>query len=234
MEQSGGAVARPGGGRAGGADGKGSLAEQAYRHLCNRIIEGSIDYGESLNIREIAAALRMSSMPVREAMKRLEIEGVVTIKPRSVCRVKIPTRQSILSALEMRELLEIHCVETHYPGVTAAELRNLRRVVETMKGIARERKPQVKRYIEVDREFHTQLCAIAGNGYIDKSYRETSLHLNMRHIYNLSIPPDIPRTFREHAELVEALAQNSRRAVTIIKRHLARSRRNVLQGALLA
>ena len=73
-----------------------------------------------------------------------------------------------------------------------------------------------------------------GGGNIDKSYRETSLHLNMRHIYNLSIPPDIPRTFREHVELVEALAQNSRRAVTIIKRHLARSRRNVLQGALLA
>jgi DNA-binding GntR family transcriptional regulator len=232
MEQSGSVVARPGGGgRAEGVDGKGSLAEQAYRHLCNRIIEGSIDYGESLNIREIAAALRMSSMPVREALKRLEIEGVVTIKPRSVCRVKIPTRQSILSALEMRELLEIHCVETHYPTVTPAELRNLRRVVETMKGIARERKPQVKRYIEVDREFHTQLCAIAGNGYIDKSYRETSLHLNMRHIYNLSVPPDIRRTYREHAELVDALSRHSREAVSIIKGHLARSRGHVLQGS---
>ena len=215
-------------------DGKESLAEQAYRHLCNRIIEGSIEYGESLNIRQIAAYLRMSSMPVREAMKRLEIEGVVTIKPRSVCRVKIPTRQSILSALEMRELLEIHCVETHYPTVTAAELRDLHRLVETMKAITAERTPPVKRYIAVDREFHTRLCALAQNDYIDKSYRETSLHLNMRHIYSLSIPPDIPRTFREHAELVEALAQNSRRAVAIIKRHLARSRRNVLQGALLA
>jgi DNA-binding GntR family transcriptional regulator len=214
----------------------GSLAEQAYRHLCNRIIEGSIDYGESLNIRQIAERLNISSMPVREAMKRLEMEGVVTITPRSVCRVRIPTRQSILNALEMRELLEIHCVETIYPTIGSAQLRSLRRLVGTMKGIAedRTRSPQVKRYIAVDREFHTQLCAIAQNAYIDKSYRETSLHLNMRHIYNLSIPPDIPRTYREHAELVQALSRNSRQAVTIIKRHLVRSRQDVLEGSLFS
>jgi len=213
-----------------------SLAERAYRHLCNHIIEGSIDYGESLNIRQIAAHLDMSSMPVREALKRLEMEGVVTIKPRSVCRVRIPTRTSILNALEMRELLEIHCVETLYPAIEAARLRGLQRLIVTMRDIAanRSRSPWLRRYIAVDREFHTQLCAIAHNDYIDKSYRETSLHLNMRHIYNLSIPPDIPRTAREHAELVAALARNSRQAVTIIKRHLARSRRNVLEGSLFA
>jgi DNA-binding GntR family transcriptional regulator len=215
------------------ARGKGTLAELAYRHLCNHIIEGSIGYGESLNIREIAAHLDMSSMPVREALKRLEMEGVVTIKPRSVCRVRIPTRQSILNALEMRELLEIHCVETVYPIVDAARLRRLRRLVAAMKGIVGEppRPAEIRRYIAVDREFHTELCALAQNHSIDKSYRETSLHLNMRHIYNLSVPPDIRRTYREHAELVDALSRHSRQAVSIIKGHLVRSRRNVLQGS---
>ena len=219
--------------RAKPAGGKGSLAEQAYRHLCNRIIDGSIDYGESLNIREIAARLHMSSMPVREALKRLEMEGVVTIKPRSVCRVRTPTRQSILSALEMRELLEIHCVETMYRIADGARLRRLRRLVAAMKGIAGggAKPTEVRRYITVDREFHTALCAIAQNHYIDKSYRETSLHLNMRHIYSLSVPPDIRRTYREHAELVEALSRHSRQAVAIIKGHLARSRQNVLEGS---
>lgn len=229
MEQRSGARTRRAGGTA-------SLAEKAYRYLCNRIIEGSIDYGESLNIRQIAARLAMSSMPVREALKRLENEGVVTIKPRSVCRVRMPTRQSILAALEMREVLEIHCVETIYPAIDPVRLRGLRRLIGIMKGIAedRSRPPEVRRYIAVDREFHTRLCAIAGNAYIDKSYRETSLHLNMRHIYNLSIPPDIPRTYREHAELVEALARHSRQAVTIIERHLARSRQDILEGALFS
>jgi DNA-binding GntR family transcriptional regulator len=217
-------------------DGKGSLAEQAYRHLCNRIIEGTIDYGQSLNIREIAARLHMSSMPVREALKRLEMEGVVTIKPRSVCRVRIPTRQSILSALEMRELLEIHCVETIYPTVDASRLRGLRRLITAMKGLTEgtARSAEVRRYITVDREFHTELCALAQNHYIDKSYRETSLHLNMRHIYSLSVPPDTKRTYREHAELVDALSRHSRQAVSIIKGHLVRSRRHVLQGSLFS
>ncbi len=210
------------------AAGKGSLAEQAYRHLCNRIIEGSIDYGESLNIRQIAAHLRMSSMPVREALKRLEMEGVVTIKPRSVCRVRIPTRQSILNALEMRELLEIHCVETIYPDRRRAHAcGSLRRLVADHEGHRGRTGRGHGRSSGTSRSTGSstpQLCAIAQNAYIDKSYRETSLHLNMRHIYSLSIPPDIPRTYREHAELVEALSRNSRQAVTIIKRHLVRSR----------
>ena len=169
---------------------------------------------------------------MREALKRLEMEGVVTIKPRSVCRMRLPTRQSILSALEMRELLEIHCVETIYSAVDASRLRKLRRLIAVMKGIAEGRRGRREwRYIAVDREFHTELCALAQNHYIDKSYRETSLHLNMRHIYNLSVPPDIRRTYREHAELVEALSRHSRQAVSIIKGHLARSRGHVLQGS---
>jgi DNA-binding GntR family transcriptional regulator len=93
------------------------------------------------------------------------------------------------------------------------------------------RPADIRRYIAVDREFHTELCALAQNHSIDKSYRETSLHLNMRHIYNLSVPPDIRRTYREHAELVDALSRHSRQAVSIIKGHLVRSRRHVLQGS---
>lgn len=54
-----------------------SLSEQVYQYLCLRIIEGSISYGEILNIKQIASTLSVSPMPVREAVKRLEHEGIV-------------------------------------------------------------------------------------------------------------------------------------------------------------
>ena len=64
-----------------------SLVDRVYTHLLNRIIMGAIRYGEAISIKAVAAELSVSSMPVREAVKRLEFEGVVTIKPRSACRV---------------------------------------------------------------------------------------------------------------------------------------------------
>ena len=92
--------------------------------------------------------------------------------------------------------------------------------------------PRMKDYIQQDREFHTALCRLAENDFIDRAYRETSLHLNMGFIYNVSIPPDIEGTYREHVELVQALAGHSRQAVSIIKAHLRRSRQNIYEGAL--
>jgi DNA-binding GntR family transcriptional regulator len=211
-----------------------SLADRAYTHLCKRIVEGQIIYGDSLNIRLISKQLRMSSMPVREALKRLESEGIVIIKPRSICQVKIPTRQSILNAMQMRELLEVYCVETIYHGIDASDLMNLKRVLCNMKKVVKKKYSpmSVRQYATLDREFHTQLCAVAQNDFIDKAYRETSMHLNMRYIYNIGIPPDLSQIYQEHIQLVEALSKKSPRAITLIRSHLMSTRRDVLDGPL--
>ncbi len=110
-----------------------SLGERVYRHLCNQIIEGNIRYGEILNIKLIARELDVSPTPAREAIKRLEMEGLVSIKPQSTCLVRIPTRKSILSALDMRELLEIHCIETVHAGIEPGKLKALQDCIRVMK-----------------------------------------------------------------------------------------------------
>ena len=211
-----------------------SLADQAYTHLSKRIIEGRIIYGDNLNIRLISKQLHMSSMPVREALKRLESEGIVTIKPRSICQVRVPTRQSILNAMQMRELLEVYCIETTYHGISTSDLKNLKRVLRNMKRVVDKKSSPmtIRQYATLDLEFHTQLCAVAQNDFIDKAYRETSMHLNMRYIYNIGIPPDLPQIYQEHIQLVEALSKKSPRAVPLIRRHLMSTRRDVLDGPL--
>ncbi len=213
-----------------------SLGERVYRHLCNQIIEGNIRYGEILNIKLIARELDVSPTPAREAIKRLEMEGLVSIKPQSTCLVRIPTRKSILSALDMRELLEIHCIETVHAGIEPGKLKALQDCIRVMKGIVegKDRPGRMKDYIQCDREFHTAICRLAENDFIDRAYRETSLHLNMGFIYDVAVPPDIEGTYRDHVELVEALARHSSRAVSAIREHLRRSRQNVYRGALFS
>ena len=79
-----------------------SLVDRVYQHLLNQIITGMVKYGDSINLKKVAAELSVSTMPVREAVKRLEFEGVVSIKPRSSCRVRIPSRRMILEVYELR------------------------------------------------------------------------------------------------------------------------------------
>jgi DNA-binding GntR family transcriptional regulator len=213
-----------------------SLGEQVYQRLCNQIIEGSIDYGACLNIKKIAGELKVSSMPVREAIKRLEMEGVVAVKPRSTCIVRVPTQASVLNALDMRELLEMHCINSIFPDISPARLAGLKEITRTMNRIVEKGKTtqEIREYRNYDRRYHTELCSLADNHFIDKFYRETSLHLNMKFIYDIAIPPDIVGTYHDHSEILDALARNSRQAVTIMKKHLQRSRQNVLSGRLFS
>ena len=209
-----------------------SLGEQVYRHLCNLIIEGRINYGETINSKQLAMDMSVSPMPVREALKRLAVEGLVVIKPRSMCTLRIPTRKSVLDAIAMRELLEVYCVRSAYAAVEPERLVTLREITSTMGELVAAGSLDVPRYIKFDGQFHMELCSLAENDFIYKSYREVSLHLNMNHMYNIGIVPDISRTFRDHTDLVEALAAHSPTAVDIIKSHLSRSRSNIMKGRL--
>lgn len=211
-----------------------SLSDRVYEFLSKQIIEGNIKYGEKLNIKMISEQLNVSTMPVRDALKKLEMENIVRIKPRSNCIVAVPTKKSILDAVDMRELLELHATKLIYQTITASELRPITQIVVNMETLTKEipTKAQTNRYIYLDLLFHTELCNLAGNEYLNKFYREVNLHLNMTFIYRIGIPPDIHESFRDHKRFVENLADNSIESLELLEAHLERSRGHIVQGKL--
>jgi len=211
-----------------------SLSDRVYEYLCNQIIEGNITYGERLNIKKISEQLNVSVTPVRDALKKLEMENVVHIKPRSNCIVTVPTKKSILDAFAMRELLELHAVELIYQTIAQKELSPMGAIVSDMETITKgERtKEQIKQYIHLDQLFHTELCTLAGNEYLQKFYREVNLHLNMTFIYRIGIPPNIRETFEDHKRIVEKLTENSSESLELLEAHLERSKSHIMNGEL--
>jgi len=210
---------------------KRSLAEQVYLYLCNSIIRGRFNYGQTISTKQLAAELKVSMMPIREALKRLELEGIIEIKPRSMCVFRTPTRETILSAIAVRELLEVYCVKSAYNSVERERLKPLRAITEDMARALREApEGDLREYINHDWRFHISLCSLADNEFINKTYRELNLHLNMHYMYDIGIKPDITQTFRDHIDLIEALERKDSIAVEIIERHLKISRQNILRG----
>ncbi len=126
-----------------------SLSDRVYEYLSNQIIDGNITYGERLNIKKLSEQLNMSAMPVRDALKKLEMENIVHIKPRSNCIVTVPTKKSILDAFAMRELLELHAVELIYQTITQRELSPIGAIVSDMDTISKGKRTrdQIRQYI---------------------------------------------------------------------------------------
>ncbi|MEN6297233.1 MAG: GntR family transcriptional regulator [Rectinema sp.] len=209
---------------------KRSLAEQVYMYLCNSISNGKLKYGDTINTKRLAEELHISMMPVREALKRLEMDGIVEIKPRSVCLLRTPTKEAIMDAIAAREMLEIYSVRSMYASIDVARLDVLREIIDKMKAAIAEDPINLRKYIKYDWQFHKELCNLSGNQFISKFYKELNIRLNMDYMYDIGIKPNVSQTFKDHIDLVEALAAHSPTAVEIIEKHLRISRQNILNG----
>ena len=213
---------------------KRSLAEQVYLYLCNAISSGRFKYGETISTKRLAEELSVSMMPIREALKRLEMDGIIEIRPRSMCLFKTPTKETILSAIDVRELLEVYSVRKVYASVGDARLKTLREILASMKSAVAENPVDLKKYIKYDWQFHRELCNLADNEFVSKSYKELNIHLNMNYMYDIGIKPNVAQTFKDHIDLVDALSAHSPAAIGIIEKHLKTSRTNILRGEFFA
>jgi DNA-binding GntR family transcriptional regulator len=83
-----------------------SFAEQAYYVIRERILRGEIPLGADLSRRKLASELKMSLLPVSEALQALENDGLVESRARVGTRVCLPTPEQIRERYEIREALE--------------------------------------------------------------------------------------------------------------------------------
>ena len=211
-----------------------NLSERVYDYLTDKIIEGSIAYGEKMNPKLIAEKLNVSITPVREAIKRLEVEGIITVHPRSNCAVKMPTRSSMLDAFEMREMFEKYALEKIYTSVTPEDLDNMKLYIKQMDTCLpiNNVESRMAEYVKYDQLFHQEFCILAGNINLLKMYRTNMLQLNIAMTFRAGIEPDMEQVNRDHRKIFEHLLKNSHKAIEVLMRHLNQCRLNMIEGQL--
>jgi GntR family transcriptional regulator, rspAB operon transcriptional repressor len=105
---------------------RGSLSNRAYQQIRNEILSGQLSIGDVLSRRRLAERLNMSFLPITEALKCLETEGLVESRPRIGTRVRIPTEQDIRDKNVIREALESQAARLCAQNITADEKKKLR------------------------------------------------------------------------------------------------------------
>ena len=145
-----------------------SAAQRVYEHVKQGILDASYAGGELLTEGLVSEQVGVSRTPVREALLRLETEGLVRLYPKKGALV-VP-----VSAKEAEDVLEARALVEGYAAPRAWEARDeladdLAVVVEAMRAHRADR--DVVAFNRADREFHERIVAAAGNDVLTRLYR---------------------------------------------------------------
>lgn len=214
----------------GNGDGS-SIQGRVIGEMRRRIINGDLEPGVSLSEIALAEDFGVSRTPVREALKQLQTEGLVEIRPRVGTFVTIPTRREITELFEMKELLE---------GAAARLLAQRGRVpeIELLEENLRQADAAVARddrtrYAELVQEFHDLIIRGADNSKLEAHYRILMNQLAYPRLVTTSLnqPGRALQSDREHHTVLELIeAKDGDSAERVMREHVRASRRAVFAG----
>lgn len=138
-----------------------SKAEQAYRHLREKIRTRELEPGDRLVLSQLATELAMSPVPVREAIRQLEAEGLVDYETNIGARVSTLNRQAYFETMESVAILEAHATALSVPHLSAEQLALARSYNEEMRELLTDFSPE--RFTELNRLFHQTLFGACPN-----------------------------------------------------------------------
>ena len=141
-----------------------SKSQRAYAYLRERIDDGRYVPGFRLVLGSIARELDISVVPVREAIRRLEAEGLVTFERNVGAQVALIKETEYLHTMQTLALVEGAATALSAPNVTRAHLRRAREINERMRRSLDDFDPH--RFTELNLEFHSVLFEACPNPHI--------------------------------------------------------------------
>lgn len=194
-----------------------SAQQQAYMFLREQIQGGRLAGGQRVRLEDVAAELGVSRMPVREAIRQLDTEGLLTIRPNRGAVVTIFGRDHLTELFEMRAVLEGLCARraaTTFDEDAGDELTLLVNRLNRAQG-----NPDL--WIERHEAFHDFICQRADRQHVLSEVRrlraavEPYLRLSLMH------PVLNEETARQHRELVDVmLMRDPERAEAAMRHHV--------------
>lgn len=208
---------------------KESMQGRVSAEMRQRIIKGDIEPGAPLSEIALAEEFGVSRTPVREALKQLQTEGLVEIRPRVGTFVTTPSRREITELFEMKELLEGAAARLLAQRGRVPEIDQLERNLhEADAAVARDDR---ERYAELVQEFHDLLLRGADNSKLEAHYRTLMNQLAYSRLVHTSLsqPGRALQSDREHHLVLELIVEkDGDSAERVMREHVRASRRALL------
>jgi DNA-binding GntR family transcriptional regulator len=189
--------------------------ERAYDAVKSMAIDYKLKPGEPVREHELARALKVSRTPIREALNRLVMEGLLTFVPNRGFFCRQISHEEVRALYETRVILELGAMRLGLQRSTKQEIDDACDVWDT--AAARSKSLSAAQLAEADEAFHRAIANLAKNPEIVKALE----HINTRVRFFRKIANENPvnrkACFQEHATLIDAIR---RRDVETAAKHL--------------
>lgn len=215
----------------GGSEGMSKAVDNAYRAIREGIISGIYPQGSHLTALQLAEANGLSRTPVREAMRRLDAEGLISLIPNRGAFVARWTRTEIEQIYELRVLLEAFAAQVAAERATDEQIETLRELAEQMTVATTSPEIDHGAIAEVNGDFHHAVLDACGNTRLREllgSLTEMPLVLSTFRNYTRA---ELQRSAAQHRELVNAIAaRDSAWANAVMTAHIRSARHTLVRG----
>jgi len=195
------------------------LRDVVFNTLRQAILRGELKPGERLMEIQLANKLGVSRTPIREAIRKLELEGLVLMIPRKGAEVAEITEKSLKDVLEIRRALEDLAVRLACEKITKEELKELKKAGDEFKKVLKSQ--DITEVAEADVRFHDVIYMATDNPKLIQllnNFREQMYRFRVEYLKKAEVRPQL---LAEHDEIIKFITEgNKEEASRVVTRHI--------------
>ena len=204
------------------------LRDVVFQTLRQAILRGQLQPGERLMEIHLAQKLGVSRTPVREAIRMLELEGLVTMVPRRGAIVADITVSDLEDVLEVREALEELAVRKACQNMTEEQLEKLKQAADRFSGCLEK---DLMASAQADVEFHEIICEATKNKRLVQILNNIREQIYRYRLENLKDHSSHANLVEEHAAICRALeARSEEKASEAIRIHIEHQKDSIIES----
>ncbi|HYB01161.1 MAG TPA: GntR family transcriptional regulator [Ktedonobacteraceae bacterium] len=205
-----------------------TLETQVYEALRKAITEGRLVRDERLVQDDLATQFGTSRIPVRDALKRLETEGLVNLDERGSYVVSYFGSEDVEEIYGLRLLLEPYAANLGLSAATESDLEELENIAREMKvAVAQE---DIERYVQLNQTFHFALYELSRQRRLVRMIQ--SLWWGLMPLTPMAVPGQLERSASEHEAIMHALKNRQQHKIPSLLRDHIEHARKALQAHL--
>ena len=195
------------------------LRDVVFNTLRQAILRGELKPGERLMEIQLANKLGVSRTPIREAIRKLELEGLVLMIPRKGAEVAEITEKSLRDVLEVRRALEELAVQLACEKITKEEIRELERVAKEFQQVVNS--SDITEIAEVDVCFHDIIYTATDNQTLIQLLNNLREQMYRYRVEYLKRDGVFPQLIAEHEAIIRHIENNEKeKATEVMCRHI--------------
>jgi len=207
------------------------LSSRVYHQIRAEILKGAFIPGESVTEMGLAAQCGVSRTPVREALRQLELEGLVQLIPNKGAIILGIRPEDICDIYQIRAMLEGSAAERAAQRATEEEIRKLTEILElTEFYISRQNLQQLQ---AMDGQFHQLIYEMSGSRMFRRVLKDLHYYIGLTRDASLKSEGRAVQSVKEHRAVLEAIAQHDgAKAKKLMNVHVNKALENVLKRLL--